>query len=135
MPEPGATRLSTECPFALAHFPRTDWIHVDAAVPCPDRGHRMIDQKWPERLWIVRHGQSAGNVARDAAESGGLPSIDIADRDMDVPLSSLGEQQARALGRWIAEMPAAVRPTVVLSSPYVRARTTAQLVLQGAGME
>jgi hypothetical protein len=23
--------------------------------------------EWPERLWIVRHGQSAGNVARDQA--------------------------------------------------------------------
>jgi broad specificity phosphatase PhoE len=94
----------------------------------------MTEQKWPERLWIVRHGQSAGNVARDAAESGGLPSIDIADRDMDVPLSALGEQQARALGRWIGEMPAARRPNVVLYSPYMRARTTAQLVLQAAGV-
>ena len=23
-------------------------------------------QRWPSRLWLVRHGQSAGNVARDA---------------------------------------------------------------------
>ena len=21
-------------------------------------------QKWPDRLWLVRHGESAGNVAR-----------------------------------------------------------------------
>ena len=78
---------------------------MDAAVPCPNRDQRMIDQKWPQRLWIVRHGQSAGNIARDTAESRGLPLIDIATRDMDVPLSALGEQQARALGRWIAELP------------------------------
>ena len=26
-----------------------------------------VDSKWPQTLWIVRHGQSAGNVARDAA--------------------------------------------------------------------
>ena len=94
----------------------------------------MIDQKWPQRMWIVRHGQSAGNLARDAAESGGLPLIDIATRDMDVPLSPLGEQQARALGRWIAELPPADRPSVVLCSPYVRARATAEIVLQASGI-
>jgi broad specificity phosphatase PhoE len=95
----------------------------------------MIDQKWPQRLWIVRHGQSAGNIARDAAELRGLPLIDIATRDMDVPLSALGEQQARALGRWIAELPPAERPSVILCSPYTRARATAELVLQGARID
>jgi broad specificity phosphatase PhoE len=95
----------------------------------------MTEQKWPQRLWIVRHGQSAGNVARDAAELSGLPSIDIADRDMDVPLSALGEQQARTLGRWIGEMATAMRPNVVLCSPYVRARATAELVVHAAGMD
>ena len=58
----------------------------------------MAEQKWPQSIWIVRHGQSAGNVARDAAEAAGLPLIDIAARDVDVPLSELGEQQACALG-------------------------------------
>ena len=29
-----------------------------------------VRQRWPEKLWIVRHGQSAGNVARDAAARG-----------------------------------------------------------------
>ena len=29
-------------------------------------------QNWPERLWLVRHGQSQGNVARDAAHEAGL---------------------------------------------------------------
>jgi hypothetical protein len=36
---------------------------------------------------LVRHGESAGNVARVLAESSGEEWIDIADRDMDVPLS------------------------------------------------
>lgn len=83
----------------------------------------------------MRHGQSAGNVARDAAESNGLPSIDIAARDMDVPLSTLGVQQAQALGRWIAEMPSLERPTVILCSPYERARATAELILQAGQMD
>ena len=55
-------------------------------------------QNWPERLWIVRHGESAGNIARDAAQASGLARIDLAQRDADVPLSARGEQQAEALG-------------------------------------
>jgi broad specificity phosphatase PhoE len=94
----------------------------------------MAEQKWPDVLWIARHGQSAGNVARDAAEAAGLPLIDIAVRDVDTPLSTLGEEQARALGRWFAAMSAEQRPSVVLASPYVRARHTAELVLEQAGI-
>ena len=88
-----------------------------------------MEQKWPQTLWIVRHGQSAGNVARDAAELGGLAMIDIADRDVDVPLSPLGEAQAEALATGSATLPPEQRPEVVLSSPYVRARQTADRVL------
>ena len=61
-----------------------------------------MQKRWPERLWIVRHGESAGNVARNVAHAAGLPEIDIAGRDADVPLSPLGERQSRALGRWFA---------------------------------
>ena len=46
-----------------------------------------MEQKWPQTLWIVRHGQSAGNVAREAAEAAGLGVIEIAERDIAVPLS------------------------------------------------
>jgi broad specificity phosphatase PhoE len=94
----------------------------------------MAEQKWPETLWIVRHGQSSGNVARDAAEAGGIHTIDIAERDADVPLSSLGEEQSDALGRWLGSLPAAERPEFVLHSPYVRARQTAERVLAAAGL-
>ena len=94
---------------------------------------RHSDQKWPDRLWIVRHGQSAGNVARDAAESKRQPWIDVATRDVDTPLSALGEQQARALGRWFAALPAGSRPAAVLSSPYVRSLHSAELIVDSAG--
>src|SRR5829696_3920505 len=99
------------------------------------RGARVMadEQKWPDVLWIVRHGQSAGNVARDAAEAGGLAVIDIAQRDVDVPLSPLGERQATALGRWFTQMSEDERPTVVLSSPYLRARETARIAIETAG--
>ena len=93
------------------------------------------EQHWPDVLWLVRHGESAGNVARDAAENAGLPLIDIATRDADTPLSNLGEEQAAALGRWYAAMPPEERPNVVLVSPYVRARETARRVCDAAGMQ
>jgi 2,3-bisphosphoglycerate-dependent phosphoglycerate mutase len=95
----------------------------------------MPEQRWPDRLWIVRHGESAGNVARDAAYAAKLAVIDIAERDVDVPLSALGEQQSRALGRWFASQPKEERPSVVLVSPYLRARETASLVRDAGGVD
>jgi broad specificity phosphatase PhoE len=92
-----------------------------------------FQQRWPHTLWIVRHGQSAGNVARDAAEAAGLPMIDIAQRDIDTPLSPLGRQQSLALGHWFGEQPAQRRPQVVLCSPYLRARETTRLLLEASG--
>jgi len=83
---------------------------------------------WPHSVWLVRHGESAGNVARDAALKANLARIDLAQRDVDVPLSARGEQQAAALGRWFAALPVAERPTLVLSSPYARALQTAAAV-------
>ncbi|MFM9437451.1 broad specificity phosphatase PhoE [Janthinobacterium sp. CG_23.3] len=87
-----------------------------------------MEQKWPQQIWLVRHGQSAGNVARDAAEAASHLHIDIADRDVDVPLSELGQRQAQALSGWFAGLPEPQQPTVVLASPYLRARDTAQAV-------
>jgi probable phosphoglycerate mutase len=90
-------------------------------------------QGWPEVLWVVRHGESAGNVARDHAEAHQLERIDIAERDMDVPLSELGERQSAALGRWLAEQDDP--PTTVWVSPYVRAQETVQIALRSAGLD
>ena len=89
-----------------------------------------MEQKWPQEIWLVRHGQSAGNVARELAEASAGHRIDIADRDVDVPLSELGERQAQALGSWFAALPPEQQPTVVLHSPYVRAAETANILMQ-----
>jgi ribonuclease H / adenosylcobalamin/alpha-ribazole phosphatase len=86
-----------------------------------------MTMEWPERLWIVRHGQSAGNVARDLASASNEDRIPISQRDVDVPLSALGAEQAQALGRWFAQAAAEDLPDVLLCSPYVRARQTAEL--------
>jgi broad specificity phosphatase PhoE len=95
----------------------------------------MPEQKWPQVLWIARHGQSAGNVAREAAEAARHAWIDVATRDMDTPLSRLGERQAVALGRWFGQMPAAEQPNVVLCSPYVRAVQTSTILVDAAGID
>lgn len=92
-------------------------------------------QIWPELLYIVRHGESAGNVARELANSAGEHLIDIGTRDVDVPLSRLGEEQSRALGRWVNALPEDRRPDVVITSPYLRARETARILAAEAGLD
>jgi len=94
----------------------------------------MTTQQWPDRLWIVRHGESAGNVARDAAYASGLSVIDIAERDVDVPLSALGQRQSQALGEWFGALAEEERPTVVLTSPYLRACQTATAIREAGGV-
>jgi broad specificity phosphatase PhoE len=91
-------------------------------------------QIWPDVLWLVRHGESAGNVAREAALLAGERKIELDVRDVDVPLSPLGEQQSIALGRWFAAMPEDAKPNIILTSPYVRARNTAEIVAHTAGL-
>ena len=90
---------------------------------------------WPDRLWIVRHGQSAGNVARDAAEEQGLELIHLTTRDADTPLSALGHEQSAALSRWFAAKEPAQRPNVLMCSPFVRARQTCTHVASALGIE
>ena len=90
--------------------------------------------KEPAALWLVRHGQSEGNVIR-AATAPDAEVLDIADRDMDVALSALGQRQAAGFGEWLREQAAEQRPDVVVSSPYRRAADTASAVLRAAGLE
>ena len=95
-------------------------------------------ERWPKRLWLVRHGQSQGNIARDAAHEAGHSVIDLDLRDVDVPLSDLGREQAEAAGRWFAALPEAEKPEVLLSTPLCsrasrpRRRSAARAALPGA---
>jgi probable phosphoglycerate mutase len=74
-------------------------------------------------------------VARDNAHAASSEDIHIDVRDVDVPLSELGIEQAAALGRWFASMPTTDRPDVILSSPYLRARSTAEAVYAAVNSE
>ena len=91
-------------------------------------------QHWPAKLWLVRHGQSQGNVAREIANEAGHHEIDIDIRDVDVPLSDLGRDQARAAGEWFAALPADERPQVMLASPYIRTRETATIMCEAGAL-
>lgn len=91
-------------------------------------------QIWPDLLYLVRHGESAGNVAREAALAAGDLTIDLTVRDVDVPLSQLGEEQSVALGKWFAALPPDKTPNIILTSPYLRARNTAEIVAKSAGL-
>lgn len=90
---------------------------------------KRMSGSWPECVMLLRHGQSAGNVALEKALAADASIIDIAERDVDVPLSELGKRQAHAFGDWLADQPAENRPTLILTSPYVRAYETARSVL------
>ena len=83
-------------------------------------------------LLLVRHGESVANIAASYAEVHELEVIAAPSRDADVPLSPTGLEQAAALGRWLAARDAP--PSAVWVSSYLRARQTAQLALDTAGM-
>jgi broad specificity phosphatase PhoE len=72
----------------------------------------MEDPVPPPLTWLVRHGQSASNA--------GLPAVGHG----DVPLTELGIGQAKALADSMAR-----RPDLLILSPFLRARATAQPIL------
>ncbi len=85
-------------------------------------------------LWLLRHGQSIGNVANEAAHGADVEQLDLAERDMDVELSDLGRHQATAFGEWLGTADEEKRPDIVVASPYVRAADTARIVADTAGL-
>jgi broad specificity phosphatase PhoE len=86
-------------------------------------------------LILVRHGQSEGNVAAESAERERLEQIAVPARDPDVPLSDLGRRQADAVGQWLSALPRDELPGIVWTSPYRRARETAELVLRTSNLD
>ena len=84
-------------------------------------------------LVLVRHGESAGNVAAAEAVAADAEVIEIGQRDADVPLSPVGETQAQALGKVLAKWAADDTPCSAWSSPYVRAEQTCRTALDVAG--
>ena len=71
------------------------------------------------RLILVRHGESEGNRDRTFTQS------------TDVPLTPRGREQAQAAAQRIA---ACYAPARVVSSPYTRARQTAEIIAEVIGL-
>jgi 2,3-bisphosphoglycerate-dependent phosphoglycerate mutase len=86
-------------------------------------------------LILIRHGQSAANVAFPRADARGLLESGLTGRDADVELTELGRAQAEALGRRLAKLPDAERPQVVVTSPYLRARETWRIAAEASGLD
>jgi broad specificity phosphatase PhoE len=79
------------------------------------------------RLWLIRHGESEGNVAASKAQREGSPVIALDARDSDVELSPVGVEQATALRTWLSTLADPIDEYWV--SPYRRARQTLSLAL------
>ncbi|HEX4812070.1 MAG TPA: histidine phosphatase family protein [Nonomuraea sp.] len=75
----------------------------------------------PSLIIAVRHGESEANLAHRLA--GDTPLV-YERGDDEVTLSDLGREQAAALGRLLATLPAAEAPELVWCSPYRRALDT-----------
>jgi broad specificity phosphatase PhoE len=95
----------------------------------------MATTRGPSALWLVRHGESQGNVSAARAGEAGAARLELDVRDPDVPLSDTGRGQAEALGAWLRDLPAGQRPTALLSSPFARAADTLRLAVETAGLD
>jgi broad specificity phosphatase PhoE len=116
------------------------------------------EQKWPDNLIIVRHGESRRNVDREAAKAAGAhPDFSQGVRDQDTPLTPLGEMQSLSVGvelrkrfpgqqQWMLNeklgdsklwtpLPDDQRKRidVLYYSPYLRTRQTADKLIEGLG--
>lgn len=87
---------------------------------------------WP-RMALLRHGESLGNVANVEAYASKALELDVPANDPSIELSDRGRRQATAVGRRLHDI-LGWRPTVVVASPYARARQTAQLVVDAGGL-
>ncbi len=88
---------------------------------------------FPQSVWLIRHGQSIANLARQKAEREKLPTIDFAGREMDIPLSELGVEQSILLGRWFKFQ--SPKPTLIFTSPYLRTAESARLIAENAKIQ
>lgn len=97
-----------------------------AAVPGQEgrRVETLLPPSTLAAIWAVRHGQSTANVAFAEAERNGGADLPVAGRDSDVPLSALGQAQARTLAGWLSGHTPGTGPDLVVCSPYLRARQT-----------
>src|SRR5215469_17757250 len=87
-----------------------------------------MDQKWPDLLVIIRHGQSQRNVEKELAKSSGAATVwGGTVRDVDTPLTELGVQQAIQTGKFLRGSDPF---DVIFSSPYMRTLETSRHIAE-----
>jgi broad specificity phosphatase PhoE len=94
-----------------------------------------LEQKWPDNLIIVRHGQSKRNVANELAKKNGQHH-DFSEgvRDQDTPLTPIGEMQSLSVGVELRRRFGPDDPTdIIFVSPYLRTRQTMEKIIEGLG--
>jgi 2,3-bisphosphoglycerate-dependent phosphoglycerate mutase len=83
-------------------------------------------QKWPDCVVIVRHGESARNLARSEAKTIGKGTFGTGLRDVDTPLTPRGSFQAKDTGQYLSDH---FVFDAVFSSPYTRTVQTTEGIL------
>ncbi len=92
----------------------------------------MSEQKWPDKIILIRHGQSVRNVMKDHAALEGNREIWAEGvRDQDSPLTVVGISQAVAAGMYLVKTEPALH--AIFASPYLRTRQTAEHIVRGFG--
>src|SRR5690349_20038264 len=115
-------------------FARRGWGgFVNGGSSNDDGLTEAVQEAGAVELLLIRHGESEGNVAATEAREAGVEDIQVADQDADVDLSGTGRDQAEALGTALGRIAGEFRPDAVVSSPYARARQTAEIAVETAG--
>jgi len=87
------------------------------------------EQKWPNKLYLVRHGESILNFQKEWYEKFNTDKlrVDINKRDIDIELTEEGKRQAATVGKELNRRKEKI--DVVFISPAVRCRQTAESIL------
>ena len=103
----------------------------------PQRLQPFLEQKWPDNLIIVRHGQSTRNADREVAKAQGkYADFTEGVRDQDTSLTSIGEFQSLSVGRELRRRFDAGHPIdLIYVSPYLRTRQTMDKIVEGLGYQ
>lgn len=95
------------------------------------------DQKWPDNLIIVRHGQSMRNADRESARAQGkYADFTEGVRDQDTPLTRIGEMQSLNVGKELSKRFDNDDPIdIIYVSPHLRTRQTMDKIVEGLGYQ
>lgn len=88
-----------------------------------------IEQKWPNNIVLIRHGQTPLNIAKNTRKnkSEKIWWLETDTRDMDMSLTELGMAQAEITGKNLCSNNP--KFDIIYSSPYNRTKQTTSIIL------